>query len=167
MTVNVFPRALGLVICSVLSMQASAGAEPMTGQWERRLTTFMYVHGTGSYAPWEHPMSSNCLSEATLKTLRFLTAEGTKAAQESEGAVCNVSDTTREAGAASWRLVCSKSDGVIEDTATSVTTSESDMRVSSVLRVTGRGDSLGPDGMRSEMVMRRVGDCAGGAVPKK
>lgn len=135
--------------------------------WERSLTTYMFVHSTNTYAPWEHPMSSTCYSDAALKKLGLLSSAASKAAQEKDGMSCDVSEERRLTSSASWRLLCSKPDGTIEDTTTAVVTSATEIRSSSVLRVRGKANDLGPDGMRAELLMRRVGDCEEKSSNKK
>ncbi len=104
-------------------------------------------------------MSSACYSHAALKGLGILSAADSKALNEKDGASCQVSEERQSAASASWRLLCTKPDGVVEDTRATVVGSEASVRSSSVLRVIGKGDALGPDGMRIELVMRRTGDC--------
>lgn len=145
--------------CIALPIHASAEFEPLAGKWERSLTTYMFMHSTNMYAPWQHPKSSSCYSGAALRNMGALSAAGSKSSHEKEGKSCDVSEESKVNATVTWRLLCKTPDGVIEDTRASVVTSGTEVRSSSVLRVAGKGDALGPDGMRAELLMRRIGDC--------
>ena len=153
------PKTITIILlCVTLTPQAYAQSIPRPGNWDTTFTAYMYMHDKKIYAPWAQPMGARCMSETDLKQLPF-NPSGAKAKMEQDGSSCLVSEEKQHLDVLTWRMVCKESDGKTSDIKTKVTMSQTEIQSSSVIRDNSPIGSLGPDGMKTEFLMKRVGDC--------
>lgn len=117
----------------------------------------MFDYNTKTYKPWEEPMQTECLSLSDLRGLTFLTPAASKITYGKNGEACVVSDERRVDSTVSWRMVCKEPDGNTNDMR--MATTVSDNEIVNLINTIRRGDEFGPDGMKTEIRLRRIGDC--------
>lgn len=105
-----------------------------------------------------YAVAFSCLSEIDLEEMPFNLSSAKAGIAQYRGN-CLFSEEEQRPGFNSWRMVCTESDSNRSDTRTEVMLSETEVRSSSITRDNSPYDTLGPDGMKVEFFMKRVGDC--------
>ncbi|MET3138305.1 hypothetical protein AAKU61_002672 [Undibacterium sp. GrIS 1.2] len=156
---HLIPKTITIIsLCFMLTPQVYGQSIPRSGNWDTTFTAYMYMHDKKIYAPWIQPMGVRFMSETDLKQLPFSPA-GSKAKTEEDVSSCVVSEEKQRLNVLTWRMICKESDGRESETKTKVTMTETEIQSSSVIRDNSPIGSLGPDGMKTEFLMKRVGDC--------
>ncbi|WP_147321343.1 DUF3617 domain-containing protein [Rhodoferax lacus] len=146
-----------VLLAAILSMPTMPLAQqtPLSGKWEKRFTTVIYDFRAKAYAPLEQPTELSCLTAESFKQMPDLSPTASKARNAELGMTCGVSEVKVQRDSLSWRMQCEPG----YDSHVSVVTTQTEVRLSITSKDNSNGHHLGPDGTKSELLLRRIGDC--------
>lgn len=134
------------------------------GGWEAEFSAFMLDARTNTYQPWGFPKEKMCLSDTYLRTDPYLNPAVEKGQLEKNGDSCVVSDAVRSATTATWKIVCTSTDGTALEMKTQSTVASQEIRlVTYATKKSAKGD-FPP--VKTERKLTRIGDCTPSMVQR-